>query len=196
MVEESFNSTAEITKQELLPLIPNCNNRDELPKSCSTPKRKQSLNITLSNENNDFTMDSPPPYETMNMEQLNQLLPNDDELSSPPPSEPPPIVKDTLETEEHNQSSSNDLVIDEDALVEQHENVVAADSEDNATEFKIPLNASEAKEGKSITFNLPGMNYKVIDNLKETSLLKYEFAFNGYLYEVKAYFFMKPDKKS
>ena len=102
VVEDSFNTTMDensaaatgnirqsldIPKQELLPLISNCNKEahpdHEMPKCCSTPKRTN-LNLTLSNDNDDFNIDSPgPPYETMNMEQLDQLLPNDNSLASP-----------------------------------------------------------------------------------------------------------------
>ena len=146
VVEESFNTTMEensaaaatattsgnirqsldIPKQELLPLISNYNSKEqqhdvEMPKCCSTPKRTN-LNLTLSNDNDDFNIDSPgPPYETMNMEQLDQLLPNDNSLASPElPTEQNSVgannagtSKDNITTEEHNQSSSNDLIIDE-----------------------------------------------------------------------------------
>ena len=74
------------------------------------------------------------------------------------------------------------MIIDEDALVEQHEenNAMPADaSEDNTddNEFKIPLNASEAKEGKSITFNLPGSSKSLTLNFSADALNKMRQSF-------------------
>ena len=194
VVDDSFNTTVDdnvglrpsldIAKQELLPLIPSCSksNNDELPKSCSTPKRP-SLNLTLTNENDDFTIDSPPPYETMNMEQLNELLPDDtleppSAAVDPPNPEPDPVIVPAASkevatpAEETNQNSSNDLIIDEDALVEQEEAPVENNEDTTSTEFKIPLNASEASEGKSITFNLPGSSKSLTLNFSADALNK------------------------
>jgi hypothetical protein len=53
-------------------------------------------------------------------------------------------------------------------------------SEDNTTddnEFKIPLNASEAKEGKSITFNLPGSSKSLTLNFSADALNKMRQSF-------------------
>ena len=50
---------------------------EEMPKGCSTPIRKGgNLSLMLSN---DFAIDSPPSYETMNMEDINELLPKSSE---------------------------------------------------------------------------------------------------------------------
>ena len=67
-------------------------------------------------------------------------------------------------------------------MVEQHEenNALPADaSEDNTddNEFKIPLNASEAKEGKSITFNLPGSSKSLTLNFSADALNKMRQSF-------------------
>ena len=52
---------------------------EEMPKGCSTPIRK-SGNLSLMLSNNDFAIDSPPTYETMNMEEINELLPKSSEI--------------------------------------------------------------------------------------------------------------------
>ena len=55
---------------------------EEMPKGCSTPIRKGgNLSLMLSNEafSNDFAIDSPPTYKTMNMEEINELLPKSSE---------------------------------------------------------------------------------------------------------------------
>ena len=67
-------------------------------------------------------------------------------------------------------------------MVEQHEenNAIPADaSEDNTddNEFKIPLNASEANEGKSITFNLPGSSKSLTLNFSADALNKMRQSF-------------------
>ena len=193
-MEDSFNTTVDDTainrhmsmaKQEMLPLLPPrtvTENNDEMPKSCSTPKRSSgNLSFSLSNDANDFNIDSPPTYETMNMEEFNQLLPSNEEIRTstktpevvPEPTKSVP-VPEPEPPEELNQSYSNDLVIDEgdnDDTATEAVNEEEANDNDQA-EFKIPLSQDEAKEGKSITLTVPGSSKSFTLNFSADALNK------------------------
>lgn len=199
VVEDSFNTTVDdtainrqlaLTKQEMMPILPPTSaaeNSEEMPKSCSTPKRSGNLSFSLSNDADDFNIDSPPTYETMNMEEFNQLLPSNEELRSKSPdlapesstkSTKPVSVQEIQEPQEQqepsddlNQSYSNDLIIDEDDNDETTEPVIEEETTDNdQTEFKIPLSQDEAREGKSITLTVPGSSKSFTLNFSADAL--------------------------
>ena len=196
VVEDSFNTTVDdsainrlnnvSSKPEMLPLMPSTSvpeNPEEMPKSCSTPKRSSgNLSFSLSNDANDFNIDSPPTYETMNMEEFNQLLPSNEEIRTttktpepvPEPTKSGITVPEPEVTEELNQSYSNDLVIDEG---DNEENTTEVTNEEEANEndqaeFKIPLNQDETQEGKSITLTVPGSSKSFTLNFSADALNK------------------------
>ena len=127
---KSSNTSSAITSETPLQL-----QVEELLKSCSTPIGKSgNLSITLANDaiNNDFSIDSPPTYETMNMDEINELLPKNtgaQETISPESNKSLENIDndDVGETFE----TANDFVAEEDNEME--------NNDEQEAELKIPL---------------------------------------------------------
>ena len=119
----------------------------------------------LSNDqatSNDFSIDSPPAYETMNMEEINELLPKKSQIQSKSP-----------ESNKSNEGVEYEDFAEQDPLEVPNDSIDEEGNEQEA-ELKIPLKVRKMYKklkktlSHSAKINLPTLDY-VIDEQDQIS---------------------------